>query len=98
ELFGYAPDWWNNPYWAFTMVCIVNIWLGIPFMMVVLLGGLQSIPNSLYEAASIDGANAWQKFRLVTLPLLKPVMTPAITLGTIWTFNNINVIYLMTGQ
>jgi arabinogalactan oligomer/maltooligosaccharide transport system permease protein len=91
-------SWWSDPVAVFMSCIIVNIWLGIPFMMIVFLGGLQSIPKSLYEAASIDGASAWRQFTQVTLPLLKPVVVPSITLGTIWTFNNINVIYLMTGQ
>ena len=67
-------------------------------MMVVFLGGLQAISNSYYEAASIDGASKWQQFWGITVPLLRPVVVPSVTLGTIWTFNNINVIYLMTGQ
>lgn len=67
-------------------------------MMIVFLGGLQSIPRSCYEAADIDGASKWDQFKGITLPLLKPVVVPSVTLGTIWTFNNINVIYLMTGQ
>jgi len=74
-----------------------NVWLGFPFMMVISLGALQSIPSELYEAADIDGASAWQKFRHVTLPLLRPALFPAVILGTIWTFNAFNVIYLVSG-
>jgi arabinogalactan oligomer/maltooligosaccharide transport system permease protein len=62
-------------------------------MMVVALGGLQSIPHHLYEAADIDGAGSWTKLKLITLPLLKPVMTPVIVLGLVWTFNNLIVIW-----
>jgi arabinogalactan oligomer/maltooligosaccharide transport system permease protein len=91
-------NWWSDPLAVFLSCCIVNIWLGIPFMMIVFLGGLQSIPSSYYEAASIDGASKLMQFKEITLPMLKPVVVPSITLGTIWTFNNINVIYLMTGQ
>lgn len=91
-------EWWTNPDALFASVCIVNIWLGIPFMMVIALSGLQAISKSYYEAASIDGASSWQQFRKITLPLLKPVMVPSAILGMIWTFNNINVIYLMTAQ
>ncbi len=90
--------WWSDPLPVFISCCIVNIWLGIPFMMIVFLGGLQAIPKSCYEAAAIDGASKWQQFTQVTLPLLKPTVIPSVTLGTIWTFNNVNVIYLMTGQ
>ncbi len=91
-------NWWSDPIPVFISCCIVNIWLGIPFMMIVFLGGLQSIPKSYYEAASIDGASKLTQFFQITVPMLKPVVVPSITLGTIWTFNNINVIYLMTGQ
>ena len=70
---------------------ITNVWLGIPFMMVIILGGLQSISADYYEAAEMDGATSRQSFRHITLPLLRPVLTPAIILGTVWTFNNINV-------
>jgi arabinogalactan oligomer/maltooligosaccharide transport system permease protein len=98
-LAGIAPvNWWSDPLPIFVSCCLVNIWLGIPFMMIVFLGGLQSIPKSLYEAAQIDGASIFKQFTEVTLPMLKPVVVPSVTLGTIWTFNNINVIYLMTGQ
>ena len=65
-------------------------------MMIVALGGLQSIPNDLYEAAEVDGATRWQQFRHITLPMLRPVMVPAIILGMIWTFNNINVVWLVS--
>jgi arabinogalactan oligomer/maltooligosaccharide transport system permease protein len=94
---GFQPrQWFVDPTALFMAACIVNIWLGVPFMMINSLGALQSIPKSVYEAASIDGARAWQRFYHVTLPLLKPVMVPAAMLGAIWTFNNLNVIYLMT--
>ena len=91
-------NWWSDPLPVFASCCFVNIWLGIPFTLIVFLGGLQSIPKSAYEAADLDGATEYQKFFKITLPLLKPVVIPSITLGTIWTFNNLNVIYLMTGQ
>jgi arabinogalactan oligomer / maltooligosaccharide transport system permease protein len=91
------PTWLQDGTWAFVAVLITNIWLGIPFMMVVILGGLQSIAGEYFEAAEIDGATRWQQFRSVTLPMLRPVLGPAVTLGTIWTFNNFNVIFLITG-
>jgi len=91
-----AP-WLSEPNWAFAAVIITNVWLGFPFMMMVSLGGLQSIPRELYEAADVDGASAWSKFREITLPLLRPVLIPAVTLGIVWTFNMVNVIYLVTG-
>jgi arabinogalactan oligomer / maltooligosaccharide transport system permease protein len=91
-----AVEWLRSPTEAFLAVIITNIWLGFPFMMVIALGGLQSIPHELYEAADIDGATAWRKFKTITAPLLRPVMIPAITLGIIWTFNNVNIIWLVT--
>lgn len=82
----------------FIAVVIVNIWLGYPFMMVVALGGLQSISDTYYEAAEIDGASKWEQFKFITAPLLKPTMVPAIILSIIWTFNQFNVIYLITDE
>lgn len=82
---------------AFFANLATNVWLGFPFMMVISLGALQSIPSDLYEAADIDGASGWQKLRHVTLPLLRPALFPAIILGTIWTFNAFNIIYLVSG-
>jgi arabinogalactan oligomer/maltooligosaccharide transport system permease protein len=95
--FGLDPvNWLGEPNTAFAACIVANVWLGYPFMMVIALGGLQGIPQELYEAARIDGANRWQQFWNVTLPLLKPVLAPAVTLGAIWTFNNLNVIWLVS--
>ena len=91
-----AVQWLSRPFEAFTACILTNIWLGFPFMMVIALGGLQSIPVELYEAARVDGANRWQQFKNITLPMLKPIMIPAIVLGTVWTFNNINVVWLVS--
>jgi arabinogalactan oligomer/maltooligosaccharide transport system permease protein len=89
-------SWKQDPFWAFVSILIANIWLGIPFMAVIILGGLQSISQEYYEAAEIDGASKLQQFRNITLPLLRPVLTPAIILGVVWTFNKFDVIYLIT--
>ncbi len=91
-----AVEWLTSPFEAFLAVILTNIWLGFPFMMVVALGALQSIPTELYEAAEMDGASKWRQFWNVTVPLLRPAMIPAITLGIVWTFNNINVVWLVT--
>ncbi len=96
RMFGIEIPWLSTEWGAFAACLITNIWLGFPFMMIIALGGLQSIPRSLYEAAEIDGASRWQQFRSITVPLLKPVMIPAITLGVIWTFNNFNVVWLVS--
>lgn len=77
-------------------VIIVGAWRNFPFMMVVLLAGLQGISKDYYEAANIDGANAWQRFCYVTLPQLKNVSVVTLTLVTIWTFNNFDNIYMLT--
>ncbi len=91
-------SWLTSPLQAFIAVIITNIWLGFPFMMLIALGGLQSIPEELYEAAEVDGASKWFQFWNITAPLLRPVMVPAITLGVIWTFNNINVVWLVSNM
>ena len=93
-----AVPWFSSEFWAFMAPVITNIWLGFPFVMVIALGGLQSIPEELYEAARIDGAGPVRRFFNITLPMLKPVLMPALVLGTIWTFNNLNVIWLVTDQ
>ncbi|MBU1241406.1 sugar ABC transporter permease, partial [Myxococcota bacterium] len=88
---------WFSSFWpSFMANVITNTWLGFPFMMVVSLGALQSIPTSLYEAAEVDGASKWQQFRHITLPLLRPALFPSIILGSIWTFNMFNIIYLVS--
>jgi len=89
-------QWLNDPVGTFAACIMTNVWLGFPFMMIVALGGLQSIPHDLYEAATMDGANAWQRFKTVTLPMLKPVMTPAIVLGFVWTFNKVDIVWLVS--
>lgn len=86
----------SAPVLAFYAVLIANIWLGWPFMMVVATGALQSIPPELYEAADVDGASEFTKLFKITLPLIRPAMVPAIMLGTIWTFNQFNVIFFIT--
>ncbi|UBU17591.1 carbohydrate ABC transporter permease [Nonomuraea gerenzanensis] len=88
--------WLDDPTTAKIAVIAVNVWLGVPFMMVALLGGLQSIPADLYEAAEVDGASAWQRFRAITLPGLRQVSTTVVLLGTIWTFNMFPIIFLVT--
>jgi len=91
-----AVEWLKQPLEAFIAVIITNVWLGFPFMMVIALGALQSIPHDLYEAAAIDGASWYHRLRHITIPLIRPVMVPAITLGTIWTFNNLNIVWLVS--
>ncbi|MBI5464191.1 MAG: sugar ABC transporter permease [Ignavibacteriales bacterium] len=91
-----SVEWLKSPTEAFIAVIITNVWLGFPFMMVIALGALQSIPGELYEAANMDGASWLYKLRNITIPLIRPVMIPAITLGTVWTFNNLNIVWLVS--
>lgn len=77
-------------------VILVNVWLGVPFMMMSLSGALQALPDDMYEAAEVDGVNSLAQFRHLTLPYLKSAIVPLALLGFIWTFNMFNVIYLMT--
>ena len=95
---GLAPvSWFSQFATSFAANLATNTWLGFPFMMVVTLGALQAIPRDLEEAAAVDGAGVWDRFRHVTLPLLKPALMPAVILGSVWTFNMFNVIYLVSG-
>ncbi|MEM9764930.1 MAG: sugar ABC transporter permease, partial [Pseudomonadota bacterium] len=97
QMFGGEPiAWFDSPFTSFIAVVTTNGWLSFPFMMVVSLGALQSIPADLYEAARVDGANRLQQFRLVTLPSLKPALVPAVILSVVWTFNMFNIIYLVS--
>jgi len=91
-----AVEWLKSPTEAFLACILTNVWLGFPFMMVVALGALQSIPHELYEAAAIDGASWFDRLRKITLPLIRPVMIPAVTLGVVWTFNNLNIVWLVS--
>ena len=85
-----------DPSGAKTLVILVNIWLGVPFMMMSLSGAIQALPQDMYEAADVDGISVWHQFRHLTLPNLKSAIVPLSLLGFIWTFNMFNVIYLMT--
>jgi arabinogalactan oligomer / maltooligosaccharide transport system permease protein len=88
--------WLSDPTWAKLSVIAVNVWLGVPFMIVAMLGALQSIPSELYEAAEMDGADAWQRFTHITLPGVRSVSSTVVLLSTIWTFNMFPVIFLLT--
>jgi arabinogalactan oligomer/maltooligosaccharide transport system permease protein len=89
--------WFDNRWTSLLTAVLTNIWLGVPFMMVTLLGGMQTISSELYEAATIDGASPWQRFLHVTMPGLRSVSMTVVLLGTIWTFNMFSVIFLVTG-
>ena len=89
-------NWLTSPQWSLVAVLIANIWIGIPFNLVILYSGLQSIPDEVYEAAAIDGANGWQRFWRITFPLLRPVSAITILLGLVYTLKVFDIIWIMT--
>lgn len=89
-------NWLTSPDWSLASVIIVNIWIGIPFNLVVLYSGLQVIPAQLYEAAALDGASGWQQFWQITFPLLRPVSAITLLLGLVYTLKVFDIIWIMT--
>ena len=89
-------NWLTSPNWSLVAVLIANIWIGIPFNLVILYSGLQAIPGDVYEAASLDGANGWQKFWRITFPLLRPVSAITLLLGLVYTLKVFDIIWIMT--
>ena len=97
--FGLISDpigWLSTSATAFPCVILVSIWKGYPLVMVQILAGIQTISTDMYEAAEIDGANLWQRFRYVTIPALKPILTTILILDTVWVFKQFTLIWLMT--
>jgi ABC-type sugar transport system permease subunit len=94
QLFGSSPSWFSDPNWAKFAILMINLWLGYPYMMLVCSGALQSIPKDIYEAAEVDGANIFQKFWHITLPMLLVSVGPLLVSSFTFNFNNFNVIYL----
>ena len=98
QMFGGTPvAWFDGVFTSFLTGIATNGWLSFPFMMVVILGALQSISADMYEAARVEGATRWQQFVHITLPLLKPTLIPAVIISVVWTFNMFNIIYLVSG-
>ena len=89
-------DWLSNLSTALPAVIVVGVWAGMPQTTVVLLAGLQSVPLELHEAAAVDGAGAWRRFRTVTLPALRPVIVAITSLDFIWNFNSFGLVYVLT--
>lgn len=89
-------NWLTSPEWALVSVIIANIWLGIPFNLVILYAGLQNISEDLYEAAALDGAGAWRRFWHITVPMLRPVSAVTLLLGLVYTLKVVDVIWIMT--
>jgi multiple sugar transport system permease protein len=91
-----GPNWLGMTGYAMTAVIAVNVWRGLPFFAIIVLAGLVSIPREYYEAAEVDGASSWGRFRHVTLPLLKPVLAVVILFSTIFTFADFNIVQVLT--
>ena len=89
-------DFLGQPWAARFSTIAANIWRGIPFVAICLLAGLQTISPSLYEAAALDGATPWQRFRFVTLPLLTPIIAVVMTFSVLFTFTDFQLIYVLT--
>ncbi|MBS2966089.1 sugar ABC transporter permease [Actinocrinis puniceicyclus] len=97
HVLGVGPvDWLTSPRWSLVSVVIANVWIGIPFNLVLLYSGLQAVPRGLYEAAALDGAGAWARFRRITFPLLRPVSAITLLLGLIYTLKVFDIIWIMT--
>src|SRR5271154_5654267 len=89
--------WLSDPYWARFSVILVNVWYGAPFFLIMYLAALKSVPEQLYEAAMIDGANAWQKFVHITLPMMRNIIAITVLFSLIVTFANFDIVQIMTG-
>lgn len=96
SIFGISPSWFSDPLLAKTMVLVVNTWLGFPYMMILCMGLLKAIPDDLYEASAIDGANFFQNFKRITLPLMIKPLTPLMIASFAFNFNNFVLIQLLT--
>ncbi len=98
ESLGYSEvPWLSDPYWARFSVILVNVWFGAPFFLIMYLAALKSVPEQLYEAAAIDGANAWQKLMHITLPMMRNIIAITVLFSLIVTFANFDIVQIMTG-
>jgi N,N'-diacetylchitobiose transport system permease protein len=95
DMIGFA--WFNNRWTAFLAIGIVVIWQSYPFVAVALLAGFQAISPEVIEAAKCDGASAWQRLRLITLPILRPLIMVLVIISTIWDFKIFDQVFVMTG-
>src|SRR5476649_2802537 len=92
----HGVNWLGNPYWARFAVILVNVWVGAPFFMIMYLAALKSVPEQLYEAASIDGANWWQKLWFITLPMMRNIIAITVLFSLIVTFANFDIVRVLT--
>ncbi|MGG3586099.1 sugar ABC transporter permease [Priestia megaterium] len=98
HLFDKAPLWFDNPVSSFILVVLFAIWRYFPYAFISFLAILQTVDNTLYEAAEIDGASLWDKFKIVTLPAIMPVLLTVVTLRSIWLFYMFTDVYLLTNK
>ena len=94
---GQMPNAVTSPAYAMPALIVANVWHSYPLVMVFVLAALQTVPAELYEAARIDGASAWQRFRLITLPMVRNTTLVVLVLTTLHTFNNVTMVFIMTG-
>jgi multiple sugar transport system permease protein len=92
-----GPNWLNDPTLALSFSMLMHIWKSLPFWTLILVAGRLAIPSEQYEAASVDGASRWQKFRFITWPAMKSLYLTSVILSTIWTLGDFNSVYLLTG-
>jgi multiple sugar transport system permease protein len=92
-----GPNWLNDPTLALSLSMLMHIWKSLPFWTLILLAGRLSIPAEQYEAASVDGASNWQKFRFITWPAMRTLYVTSLILSMIWTLGDFNSVYLLTG-
>ena len=90
-------DWLSDPHFGMLSIGLATVWQGLPFFVMMFLGAMMTIPAELYEAAAIDGAGAWTRFRHITLPSIADVVAITVMLSTIWTFNSFNTVFVLTG-
>jgi ABC-type sugar transport system permease subunit len=94
NIFGIAPEWFADPTMAKVGILLVNLWLGYPYMMLISSGALAAVPSDIYEAASVDGANAWQQFWSMTFPLILVSLAPLLISSFAFNLNNFNIVFL----
>jgi multiple sugar transport system permease protein len=92
-----GPNWLNDPTIALSMAIMMHIWKSLPFWTLILIAGRLAIPKEMYEAASVDGATTWQKFKFITWPSLQTLYLTSTILSMIWTLGDFNSVYLLTG-
>jgi multiple sugar transport system permease protein len=97
DIVDHMVSWFSDPVLAFSVICVTMIWKGYPFVTIMVLAGLQSIPEDFYQAAKVDGASPWQRFTNITIPCLMPILAVTAVLVVLWVFRDFSSIYILTG-